>query len=238
MSRKITEHLSAADPVLRELIAAAGPYRLRCDAAVPPFQILARAIAHQQLNGTAADTILGRFIDKFGPGGFPTPDTVLAAEDAELRAVGFSFAKIAALKDLAVKTQSGIVPERRALIALDSEEIIARVTQVRGIGRWTVEMMLMFHLERPDVLPVDDFGIRNGFRLAYGLRRLPAPRALAAYGQRWAPHRTAAAWYLWRAVDLHKDGKLPEPCARIRLPRIARARRKKRSTKRRARAHR
>jgi len=239
MSRQIITHLSACDPVMRELIAAAGPYTLRSDATVRPFEILARAIAHQQLNGTAANTILTRFIDRFGPGGFPTPDTVLATADAELRAVGFSFAKIASLKDLAAKTQTGIVPERRALLALDSEAIIERITAVRGIGRWTVEMMLMFHLERPDVLPVDDFGVRNGFRLAYGLRRLPAPRALARYGERWAPHRTAAAWYLWRAVELDKAGKLPAPCERIRLPRIPRARRKlKRTAQRRARSHR
>ena len=101
-------------------------------------------------------------------------------------------------------------------------QIIERITQVRGIGRWTVEMMLMFQLGRPDVLPADDFGVRNGFRLTYGLRKMPAPRALAAYGERWRPHRTAAAWYLWRAVDLARAGKLPAPSERIRLPRVKR----------------
>jgi len=226
VTRKIITHLSAADPVMRALIAAVGPYRLRADATAPPFQILARAIAHQQLNGTAANTILGRFIERCGAGGFPLPAVVLACEEPLLRACGFSFAKIASLKDLAHKTESGVVPAREALLELENEAIIERLTQVRGIGRWTVEMMLMFHLRRPDVLPVDDFGVRNGFRLAYGLRALPAPRVLARYGECWAPHRTAAAWYLWRAVELHKAGKLPPPPKGFRLPRVPRRHRK------------
>ena len=224
MSRKSLAHLSSVDLVMRELIAAAGPYRLRVEATCPPFQILARAIAHQQLNGTAADTILARFIAACGAGAFPTPQAVLAASDAQLRAAGFSFAKIAALRDLAAKTLSGTIPTREALVMLDDEDIIERLTEVRGIGRWTVEMMLMFHLHRRDVLPVDDFGVRNGFRLAYGLRTLPAPRALKRYAERWAPHRTAAAWYLWRAVDLAKLGQLPDPPERFRLPRMPRTR--------------
>src|SRR5581483_5778553 len=104
-------------------------------------------------------------------------------------------------------------------------EIIERLTEVRGIGRWTVEMMLIFRLGRPDILPVDDFGVRNGFRLAYGLKRMPPPRALALFGARWAPHRSVAAWFLWRAVELARAGKLPQPLERIRLPRIPRRRR-------------
>jgi DNA-3-methyladenine glycosylase II len=228
MSRTIIAHLSSVDPVMRGLIAAAGPYRIRVDDACPPFQVLARAIAHQQLNGTAANTILTRFVDSCGQGSFPTPQAVLAASDAQLRAAGFSFAKIASLRDLASKTLAGTVPAREVLIALDTEEIIERLTQVRGVGRWTVEMMLMFHLRRPDVLPVDDFGVRNGFRLAYGLRKLPAPRALGRYGERWGPHRTAAAWYLWRAVELAGAGKLPPPPERFRLPRVSRVRSRRR----------
>jgi len=110
------------------------------------------------------------------------------------------------------------------LIELENEVIIERLTQVRGIGRWTVEMMLMFHLRRPDVLPVDDFGVRNGFRLAYGLRKMPVPRALHLYGVRWGPHRTAAAWYLWRAVELAQAGKLPAAPKGFRLPRLPRKR--------------
>lgn len=226
MSRKIVAHLSQADPIMRDLIAAAGPYRLRVESDCPPFQVLARAIAHQQLNGVAANTILTRFIASCGAGAFPTPEAVLAASESQLRATGLSFAKIASLRDLASKTVSGTVPTREVLVTLDAEVIIERLTQVRGIGRWTVEMMLMFHLRRPDVLPVDDFGVRNGFRLAYGLRTLPPPRALKMYGERWGPHRTAAAWYLWRAVELAKAGQLPPPPERFRLPRVRRARRR------------
>ena len=224
MSRKIIAHLSGVDSVMRDLIAAAGPYRIRVDAACPPFQVLARAIAHQQLNGTAANTILGRFVASCGDGSFPTPQAVLAANETVLRAAGFSFAKIASLRDLAAKTLEGVVPSREGLIELENEVISERLTQVRGIGRWTVEMMLMFHLRRPDVLPVDDFGVRNGFRLAYGLRKMPVPRALHLYGVRWGPHRTAAAWYLWRAVELAQAGKLPAAPKGFRLPRLPRKR--------------
>jgi DNA-3-methyladenine glycosylase II len=146
------------------------------------------------------------------------PQQVLYAEQARLRATGFSFAKIAALKDLAAKTISGIVPARSELDALSDQQIIERLTEVRGIGRWTVEMMLMFQLQRPDVLPVDDFAVRNGFRLAYRLRGMPRPRALAQFGERWQPHRSLAAWYLWRANDLARRKLLPRAA---RPPRIA-----------------
>lgn len=216
MSVKITRHLSAADPVLGSVIAAAGRYGLKAEGTHPTFRSLASAIAHQQLNGTAAATILGRF-EKLcgdGNGGFPTPDAVLAASETALRGVGFSGAKVAALKDLATKTLAGVVPDGAELVALDDAAIVERLTRVRGIGRWTVEMMLIFQLGRGDVLPVDDFGVRNGFRLAYGLKGLPKPKALAAYGARWAPHRSAAAWYLWRAVDLSREKKLPKPVGR------------------------
>ena len=142
---------------------------------------------------------------------------MLQTPDAKMRAVGLSFAKIASIKDLAAKTIEGIVPPQEILHTLENEEIIERITRVRGIGRWTVEMMLMFRLGRPDILPVDDFGVRNGFRLAYGLRGMPTPRALAEYGARWAPYRSVAAWYLWRAVDLHRDGKLPAPPVPTRI---------------------
>lgn len=223
MSRKIIRHLSEADPVLAGVIAAAGPYRLRPEVDCPPFQALARAIAHQQLHASAAKAILTRLRD-FHDGVFPTPESLLAMSDADMRAIGFSGSKTAALRDLAAKTIDGIVPDRQTLMALDDQEIIDRLTQVRGIGRWTVEMMLMFQLGRPDVLPIDDFGVRNGFRLAYGLRKMPTPRALAVFGERWRPFRSAASWYLWRAVDLQKAGTLPEPAVRIRLPRLNRAR--------------
>ena len=158
--------------------------------------------------------------------------------DGELRACGFSASKIAALKDLAAKALDGTVPDRTVLLELSDAEIVARLTQVRGIGCWTVEMLLMFQLRRPDVMPVDDFGVRNGFRLAYGLRAMPAPKQLAAYAARWAPYRSAAAWYLWRAVDLAKEGKLPQPAQKVRLPRILKKRKKAKAAKhRKAAAH-
>ena len=234
-SRHILQHLSRVDPVLGGVIRAAGPYNNAPEAGCAPFQILAQAIAHQQLNGTAANTILKRLVDSVGGGTFPTPAQVLAAPPAQVRAAGFSFAKIAALKDLAAKTLAGVVPDRATLERLDDAAIIERLTQVRGVGRWTVEMLLLFHLGREDVLPVDDFGVRAGFRAAYGLRKLPNPKALAAWGERWKPHRSAAAWYLWRALELERAGKLPAPAERVRLPRIAKRRRAK--PKRRTQTH-
>jgi DNA-3-methyladenine glycosylase II len=227
MSVRITRYLAKVDPIMGGLIAAAGPYRLKPDGECPPFKALARAIAHQQLNGVVANRILGRFVEGCGSGEFPTPEKVLAASDVQLRAAGFSGAKIASLRDLARKTHEGVVPPRDVLEALDDEAIIERLTAVRGIGRWTVEMMLMFQLGRPDVLPVDDFGVRNGFRMTYGLRKLPAPRALAAFGERWRPFRTAASWYLWRAIELAKADTLPTPTVRIRMPRVRRRRLKR-----------
>jgi DNA-3-methyladenine glycosylase II len=210
------------DPVMGRLIEAVGPCRLAPRLEREPFETLARAIAHQQLNGTAAERILGRFATLAtgtAAAPFPTPAEVLAAPDDRLRGIGFSFAKIAALKDLATKTLAGIVPVAADLHELTDEAIIERLTAVRGIGRWTVEMLLIFQLGRPDVLPVDDFGVRNGFRLAYGLAGMPRPRALAEFGERWRPHRTVAAWYLWRAVELSRTDCLPERVGRA--PRIA-----------------
>ena len=225
MTQHIVDHLSRADPVLGGLIRAVGPCRFEPDLDCHPFQALAQAIAHQQLNGTAANTILGRLIHSCGQGVFPTPQQVLASSADSLRAAGFSFAKVAALRDLAAKTLAAVVPEAAALLQLPDEEIIARLTQVRGVGRWTVEMLLIFRLGRPDVLPVDDFGVRNGFRAAYGLSRMPQPKALAAWGERWKPYRSRAAWYLWRALELERAGTLPLPAERIRLPRIRKVRR-------------
>ena len=237
VTRRITAHLSTADPVLARVIAAHGPCTLRADRSISPFQHLAHAIAHQQLNGTAARTIFGRFVALYGAdGSFPSPHEVLATPIESVRAAGFSGSKVAALRDLAQKTIDGVVPQLETLLTLDDAAIIERLTAVRGIGPWTVQMMLMFQLGRPDVLPVDDFGVRQGFQLAYGLRKMPTPRALHAYGVRWAPYRSAAAWYLWRAVDLHREQKLPEPLRpaprlrpasrrrRVRKPAAARAR--------------
>ena len=213
--------LARVDPILANVIRAAGKFTHAPNAEHTPFHTLARAIAHQQLNGIAAESIFGRFVGLYplnaGGAALLEAELVLATPDDKLRAVGLSFAKIASIKDLATKTIAGTVPAYEILHTLENEEIIERLTQVRGIGRWTVEMMLMSRLGRADVLPVDDFGVRNGFRLAYGLRGMPTPRALAEFGARWAPFRSVAAWYLWRAVDLHKAGKLPAPAEQTRI---------------------
>lgn len=202
MTDEALEHLRRTDPVMRAIIRRCAGARLTPRRRRPPFESLVRAIANQQLNGKAAQTILDRFCALFPGRKFPAPDDLDAVTDAALRACGFSFAKIAGIRDLAAKARAGVVPTGRALTRLPDEEIIARLTEVRGIGRWTVEMLLIFQLGRPDVLPVDDFGVRNGFRLAYGRDEMPKPKELLAWGERWRPHRTAAAWYLWRATEL------------------------------------
>ena len=216
--RRRERALAQCDPVMARLIAAAGPCTIEAPHQRPPFEALASAIAHQQLNGAVARRILARFTALYAPAEFPEPAALAATADAALRSAGFSFAKIRALRDLADKVVSGVVPTVAELHALDNDAIVERITQVRGIGRWTVEMMLMFQLGRPDVLPVDDFGVCNGFRLAYGLKGMPRPRALAEFGARWAPHRSLAAWYLWRAVDLARENKLPRAG---RAPKVA-----------------
>jgi len=218
---RFKRRLAKSDPILANVIRAAGRFTHTISAQHSPFHSLARAIAHQQLNGTAAESIFGRFVGLYAANGAEVAmleaELVLQTPDEKMRAVGLSFAKIASIKDLAAKTLSGVVPPSEILHTLADDEIVERLTQVRGIGRWTVEMMLMSRLGRPDVLPVDDFGVRNGFRLAYGLRGMPTTRALAEFGARWAPYRSVAAWYLWRAVDLHRAGKLPAPSAPTRI---------------------
>ena len=170
----------------------------------PPFQSLVMAVAHQQLNGTAANTILTRFKRLFPNRKFPRPEDLAGVTDAQIRACGFSFAKIKSIRDIAEKTLDGVVPTSRQIERLPDDEIIARLTEVRGVGRWTVEMLLIFQLGRTDVLPADDFGVRTGFRHAYKKRDLPTVKELLAFGERWRPHRTTAAWYLWCAADAAK----------------------------------
>lgn len=217
--RRRERALAKRDPVMARLIEAAGPCLIEAPHQREPFETLASAIAHQQLNGVVAKRILERFTAIYAPSEFPHPSAVVATEEAALRAAGFSYSKISALRDLADKCICGIVPTVAEMNALDNEAIVERITKVRGIGRWTVEMLLMFQLARPDVLPVDDFGVCNGFRLAYGLKGMPRPRALAEFGERWAPYRSVAAWYLWRAVDLAREKKLPARAGRA--PRVA-----------------
>ncbi|MCW1887092.1 DNA-3-methyladenine glycosylase 2 family protein [Luteolibacter flavescens] len=192
---------------MKALIRRVGPCRMEIESTRTPFQSLVNAVAHQQLHGKAAQTILGRFRGLFG-GRFPGPKALATVTDDQLRAVGFSRAKTAAIRDIAEKTLSGVVPGSKAIVELSDEEIIARLTQVRGVGRWTVEMLLIFTLGRPDVWPVDDFGIRAGWKIAYGLDEMPKPKELLALGERFQPHRSVAAWYFWRATDMNRS---PEP---------------------------
>ena len=199
--------LAAADPTLAALIERVGPCKLTVDRMQSPYEALFESIVYQQLNGKAAATILARVKSSFGdPAACPTPDAVVAAPDEQLRGAGLSRAKTAAVKDLAAKERAGHVPPLAALRRMDDAAIVEHLTAIRGIGPWTVEMMLIFRLGRPDVLPVHDYGVRNGFRIAYGKRALPTPQQLAKHGERWRPHRTVASWYLWRAVDVERAG--------------------------------
>ena len=193
-------HLAAADPVLAELMRRAGPFALRTRRMHNPFEALARNIVFQQLHGSAAEAIHGRVLGLFG-GGRLRPRDVLDAPDEALRGAGLSGAKAAALKDLAAKTLDGTVPTLARLRRMGDEEIVERLTRVRGIGRWTVDMLLMFRLGRPDVLPVGDYAVRKGFAVAYGLGESPRPKELERYAERWRPYRSVASWYMWRALE-------------------------------------
>jgi len=195
-------HLKGADPVLDRLIERVGPCRFRHSRGNSPFQALLHAVAHQQLHGAAAKAILGRFVALYPGSDFPSPEDVYATPDRTLRAVGFSHGKIRCIRDLTAKTLEGVVPERRVIQRLDDEAVIKRLTAVHGVGRWTVEMLLMSTLGRPDVLPVDDYGIRAGFRIAFGMKSMPKPVTVRRRGERWRPYRTIASWYLWRATEL------------------------------------
>jgi DNA-3-methyladenine glycosylase II len=190
----------ARDPVMRRLIRLHGPCAL-APGQWSPYEALTRAIAHQQLHRRAAESILARFVALFGNGRFPSPADVSAARAARLRRAGFSRGKVRAVKDIARHALAGTVPTRRAVRRLEDDAIIELLTQIHGVGRWTVEMLLIFTLGRLDVLPVDDFGVREGYRVAYGQRVRPTPKALRAIGERWKPYRSIAAWYLWRAAN-------------------------------------
>jgi DNA-3-methyladenine glycosylase II len=208
MSKEALRHLRR-EKNFGALISRVGPPRLGVQRGRSPYEALMRAIAHQQLHGRAAQAILARFEALYPAGEFPAPDLVLASSEATLRACGFSGSKIAAMRAICAATLDGTVPSRRGSARLSDEQLIERLSSIRGVGRWTVEMLLMFTLGRPDVLPVDDFGVRDGYRVLYGLEAQPKPKALAEIGLAWAPHRSIAAWYLWRASDEGKLAKLP-----------------------------
>jgi DNA-3-methyladenine glycosylase II len=199
--RKARIHLTAADPAMAALIERVGTCKLKVNQEHDLFLTLARAIIFQQLHGKAAQTIFNRTAALFPRSELFTAKDIRRASEDKLRSAGLSGNKQLALRDLAQKVLDGTLPEMDALHALDNEEIINTLTSVRGIGRWTVEMLLMFRLGRPDVLPVDDFGVRKGFMLMQGHTEMPTPKALKLHGEIWAPHRTVASWYLWRATE-------------------------------------
>jgi DNA-3-methyladenine glycosylase II len=199
--KKAHRHLANTDPRMAQLIARSRRYDIAPAISIRPFDALAESIAYQQLSGKAAATIFGRVRALYPKRKRLDPEQLLATPDETLRAAGLSRAKTAALKDLAAKTIDGTVPSSRALLRMSDDEIIARLTQVRGIGRWTVEMLLLFDLGRPDVWPVDDYGVRKGFAKTFARRKLPTPKQLMKIGEKWRPYRSVAAWYFWRALD-------------------------------------
>jgi DNA-3-methyladenine glycosylase II len=205
MTKAATIHLRT-DPVLAELINQIGPIHHR-PRRLSPFQSLVHAVIHQQLSGTAAGTILGRFIGLFGDGKFPEPEDTLRVPVETLRSAGLSRAKAAYIHGIAERAIAGDVPSLRECDLMSDEEILARLTGIKGIGRWTGEMLLIFNLGRPDVLPVHDLGVRRGFQISHRKHTMPEPERLACHGRRWAPHRTMAALYLWRAADFLRDGE-------------------------------
>jgi DNA-3-methyladenine glycosylase II len=196
-------HLGRMDPVMKGLVRELPPSAFERQRGMTAYQALVRAVAHQQLHAVAAERILARLVALTPGVGFPSPQELLALPEGALRGVGFSTAKAMALRDIAAKTLEGVIPAPRVLARMGDDAIIERLLEVRGVGRWTAEILLI-RLGRPDVLPADDFGLRSGFRVAYGGKDLPAPRELRAFGERWRPFRTVAAWYLWRAADRAK----------------------------------
>lgn len=199
--RASVAHLRAACPRFAGLIGRVGPCGLVAERAQEPYVALVRAVAYQQLHGNAARAILGRFVALHPGAAFPTPEMVLATHPDAMRACGFSAGKTAAIRDIAAKAADGVVPTRRAAARLSDAALIDRLTSIRGVGQWTVEMLLIFTLGRADVLPVDDFGVREGYRRLHDLDAQPKPKALAELGKLYAPYRSAAAWYLWRCAD-------------------------------------
>jgi DNA-3-methyladenine glycosylase II len=200
-----TAHIAAADPVLGAFIAKVGPLKRAKPEFSEPFHALLSAVAHQQLHARAALAILGRLKALTGDA-LPEPAALLALPDEALRGCGFSGAKIAAIRDVAAKAADGVIPSRARVLRMSDEELIRRLITIRGVGPWTVEMLLIFTLRRPDVFPVDDFGVREGYRLLHGLEAQPKPKAFAAIGQAFAPYRSTASLYLWKAANLAKAG--------------------------------
>lgn len=196
-------HIKKNDRAMGKLIEKVGAYRLELDEMLTPFEALAESIVYQQLTGKAAATIFSRVKALYGGGRLPAAKIIINTPDEHLRGAGLSTAKTLAIKDLALKHHNKLIPSLEDLNDMDNDEIIEKLTAVRGIGRWTVEMLLMFRLGRPDVLPVNDYGVRKGFACVFGMKnKLPTPKELEAHGEKWRPYRSVASWYLWRALEL------------------------------------
>lgn len=198
------KHLAKADPALKKLIKKHSLADFKPKMKRSPYESLSRAIAHQQLHGKAAETILGRLIGRFPNKKFPLPSDIVSMADADLRACGFSNSKTKSLKDIAQKTLDGIVPDSKSIKKMADEDIINHLVQIFGVGKWTVEMLLIFQLGRLDVWPVDDFGVRNGYRYFKNKRKIPTAKQLKNIDKKWKPYRTLVALLLWREADKKK----------------------------------
>lgn len=209
------EHLRSKDRVLGRFVDSFGPFAYRAQKAPSTFGALARAIVYQQLNGKAAAAIFARVQAVVGdpddPDQHVEAERVTHATDEALRAAGLSASKLASMRDLARRTAEGTVPTIRQAQRMTDEEVVERLVEVRGIGRWTAEMFLIFRLGRPDVLPLDDFGVRKGFAYVFGLAGMPAKAEVAKRGERWSPYRSVASWYLWRAAEIRNPAPSTKP---------------------------
>jgi DNA-3-methyladenine glycosylase II len=193
-----SDYLAALDDDWQRHISAVGPCLHQPHPARAPYESLVRAIAYQQLHAKAGDAIIGRLVGLFPGQSFPRPEQILASDFEALRSCGFSASKIATLQGIAQATLDGVVPDYATALAMDDEALIERLISLRGVGRWTVEMLLIYSLERMDILPADDFGVREGYRRLKGLELQPTRKQMIDIGQAWRPHRTVASWYLWR----------------------------------------
>ncbi len=194
-------HLRANDETLAALIARVGPFALELKPASSLFEAMLRTIVYQQLHGKAAATIHGRVLGELAKHGGTTPDALAKCSDAALRGAGLSRNKLLAVRDLAAKCRGGTVPSLAEAHKLSDDDLVARLTEVRGIGPWTVHMLLIFYLGRPDVMPTGDFAVRLGFKKLYRKRKDPKPEAILKHARRWQPYRSVASWYLWRSLD-------------------------------------
>jgi len=199
-NQSILKDLAKIDPIMSKLIKYIGSINLK-PRRHPPFQSIIHAIIHQQLSGNVAQVIFDRFVALFGNGKFPTPEQIKEIDFEIMRGAGLSRAKVIYVKSIADMALNGSIPSLKECDKLSDAELKDRLTKIKGVGHWTVEMLLIFNLGRPDVLPIHDLGVRKGFQLAYKKRKLPTPEQLERFGRKWKPYRTMATLYLWGAAD-------------------------------------